>query len=247
MRLPEQLYTENFRGKRIPRILGIVILAWTAFGVVTMVPWFDDDALQWGAGGGALLVCAAGLVDDLAPGGPRGLRGHARAALSGHVTTGVVKVLVTAGAAVVVVELLDRGDGVTRLGGVLLIAASTNVWNGLDVRPGRALKAFLVLMLVLAFTEASSPAGVLGISVFAGAGLVLIPDLREWAMLGDAGSNLLGFTAGIMLAGALPAWAMWPAAAVAVALNVVAETVTFSRVIDAIPPLRWFDRLGTRP
>lgn len=247
MRLPEQFYAENVRGKRIPRVLGIVILLWAAFSMVTMVQWFDDDALEWGVGGAALLVFAGGLVDDLAPVGPRGLRGHARAALSGHVTTGLVKALVTAGAAVVAVALLDRGDGVTRLGAVILIAASTNVWNGLDVKPGRALKAFLIVMLVLGFTEAPTQTGLLGISVFAGAGLVLIPDLREWAMLGDSGSNLLGFTAGIMLTGALPTWAMWPAAAVAVALNVVAETVTFSRVIDAVAPLRWFDRLGTRP
>jgi hypothetical protein len=27
-------------------------------------------------------------------------------------------------------------------------------------------------------------------------------------------------------------------------LNVLADTVTLSRVIDAVPPLRWFDRLG---
>jgi hypothetical protein len=28
--------------------------------------------------------------------------------------------------------------------------------------------------------------------------------------------------------------------------NVGAELVSFSRVIDAVPPLRWFDRLGSR-
>ncbi len=28
------------------------------------------------------------------------------------------------------------------------------------------------------------------------------------------------------------------------ALNVAAELVSFSRVIDAVPPLRWFDRVG---
>jgi hypothetical protein len=31
---------------------------------------------------------------------------------------------------------------------------------------------------------------------------------------------------------------------VAVALNVLAETVTLSRLIDAVAPLRWFDRVG---
>jgi hypothetical protein len=36
------------------------------------------------------------------------------------------------------------------------------------------------------------------------------------------------------------------AAATGVGLNVLAETVTLSRAIDATPPLRWYDRLGTR-
>ena len=30
------------------------------------------------------------------------------------------------------------------------------------------------------------------------------------------------------------------------AVNVAAEMVSFSSVIDAVPPLRWFDRLGSR-
>ena len=32
----------------------------------------------------------------------------------------------------------------------------------------------------------------------------------------------------------------------AVALNVVGETVSFSRVIERTPPLRWVDGLGRR-
>ena len=37
------------------------------------------------------------------------------------------------------------------------------------------------------------------------------------------------------------------AAAIAVVINAVAETVTLSRVIEAVPPLRWFDALGRLP
>ena len=248
VRLPEQLYAENFRGRRIPRILGIVLAAWAALGMAVLVPAAGDASESWSVFGAALLVFAAGLVDDLAPIGPRGLRGHLRALLSGRMTTGILKVLVTAGAAVVVVALLDRGDAVTRLGGrdadrrhdQRLERARRPAGPGpegvhrADGR-GRARRC------------GAAPAGPIGAAVLSGAVLVLLPDLREWAMLGDAGANLLGFTAGVVLAGALPTWATWPAAAVAVALNVVAETVTFSRVIDAVAPLRWFDRLGTRP
>jgi len=37
------------------------------------------------------------------------------------------------------------------------------------------------------------------------------------------------------------------AAALALVLQVAAETVTLSRLIDAAPPLAWLDRLGRRP
>lgn len=247
MRIPDRLYTENIRGRRIPRILGVVLAAWAALGMTVLAPAAGDASASWSVFGAALLVFGAGLVDDLVPIGPRGLRGHLRALLSGRMTTGILKVLVTVGAAAVAVALLDRGDAVTRLGAVTLIAATTNVANGLDVRPGRALKVFIVLMVVLVLAGAPAPAGPIGAAVLSGAVLVLLPDLREWAMLGDAGANLLGFTAGVVVAGVLPAWAMWPVAALAVVLNVVAETVTFSRMIDSAAPLRWIDRLGTLP
>jgi UDP-GlcNAc:undecaprenyl-phosphate/decaprenyl-phosphate GlcNAc-1-phosphate transferase len=75
--------------------------------------------------------------------------------------------------------------------------------------------------------------------------LVLPWDVRERAMLGDAGANLLGFTIGVALFGALTDAQVVVAAAIGVTLNVLADTVTLSRLIDGVPPLRWYDRLGT--
>ena len=66
-------------------------------------------------------------------------------------------------------------------------------------------------------------------------------------MLGDGGANLLGFTIGLGLYVVLADGAVVLAAAIAVVINAVAETVTLSRVIEAIPPLRWFDALGRLP
>ena len=80
--------------------------------------------------------------------------------------------------------------------------------------------------------------------VFAAGVLALGADLRERAMLGDAGSNLLGFAAGVHVVLTAPGWMLAPIAVAAIALNIVAETVTLSRVIDGVPPLRWLDRLG---
>jgi hypothetical protein len=84
------------------------------------------------------------------------------------------------------------------------------------------------------------------VGLLVGAVVVLPFDLRETAMLGDSGANLLGFAAGIGLYAALPDPWVAVAAGVAVVLNVVAETVSFSRVIERTPPLRWVDTLGRR-
>lgn len=235
----------NYRGVPVPRALGIALAA--SATVLTLLYSFLREVGHpgWGALAGLLLVFAAGLVDDVAPVGPRGVRNHLRSIAAGRMTTGILKVLVTAGAAVVVVALQPERPAYVRLAAVVLLAASANVWNGLDVRPGRALKAFLPPAVVfLAWGELENAPAILGL--FVGA-LVLLPlDLRERAMLGDGGANLLGFAAGLALTDVLPdAWVA-VAAVVAVGMNVVADTVTFSRVIEAAPPLRWMDDLGRR-
>jgi hypothetical protein len=227
-------------------VLGIALAAAGTAGAVGLGIELRVGSAQWAATAGCLLVFAAGLMDDLHPSGPRGLRGHIREFLAGRMTTGILKLVVAVAAAVIVVALMGRGTAPGRLGSVVLVAGAANLWNGLDVRPGRALKAFLAVVtpLLLAtlgslvlFTFALWPAAVLS----------LFPDLREKAMLGDSGSNLLGFAAGVQLVASLPDWAIWAAAALVVALNLLAETVTLSRVIEAVPPIRWIDRLGRVP
>src|SRR6266581_1906455 len=108
------------------------------------------------------------------------------------------------------------------------------------VVPGRAMKAFLAVMAVLMLYLPTLPFALL----LGAAGVALRVDLRERAMLGDAGSNLLGFAIGLGLALRLPTWQLAIAAAAVVALNLLAETVTLSRLIEAAAPLRWLDRLG---
>ncbi|HEX6330604.1 MAG TPA: hypothetical protein VF129_04860 [Actinomycetota bacterium] len=240
-----RLAAANYRGLPAPRVLGLALAGAAAGGTVALAVARDVGAAGWGALAGCLLVSAAGLVDDLAPSGPRGLRGHLAAVAGGRVTTGILKIVVTAGAAVVVLALQPERPGYVRVAGVVLLAGAANAWNGLDVRPGRALKAFLIPALAfLVWGDLDRAPAIAGL--FLGAVLVLPLDLGERAMLGDAGSNLLGFAAGVALADVLPDPWVVVAAAVAVGLNVLAETVTFSRIIESTPPLRFVDRLGRR-
>lgn len=199
----------------------------------------------------ALLVAAAGLVDDLAPERARGLRGHARALVEGHVTTGLLKVVVATGCAVVAVVAAPERGWWVRIAGVALIAGSSNLWNGLDVVPGRALKAFLMVTVLALAADLARPVSWAPAAPVFGAFVIGLPalalDLRERAMLGDAGADLIGFLAGIALFTALPDAGVLIVAIVVVGLDLVAETVSLTRVIQAAPPLRWFDRLGRLP
>lgn len=240
-----RLDAENHRGRPVPRVLGLWLSGAAVVGAAWGASFLDVPALQWGAGVGALLVASAGLIDDLSPIGPRGLRNHLRELIAGRMTTGILKLLVTVASAALVSGLLDLRGG-SALAAVVLITGSTNVWNGLDVRPGRALKWFLLALGASFALRWPWDIGV--VAAVGGASLVALPfDLRERAMLGDCGANLLGFIAGVHLAASLPRWAILPAGLVAVALNVVADTVTFSRVIEGARLLRWFDRMGRIP
>jgi UDP-N-acetylmuramyl pentapeptide phosphotransferase/UDP-N-acetylglucosamine-1-phosphate transferase len=229
----------------VPRTLGIW-LALAAVVSVVVIALIGRPApvtpAGWGALGATLLVFAAGLVDDLAPPGPRGVRNHLQALASGRVSTGIVKVIVIVATAVVAIALQPGGSGWIRLAGVVLVSACANVWNGLDVLPGRAIKFGLWALLALTGADLVLLPTLPGV-VF-GSVVALWFDLKELAMLGDGGANLLGFTIGLGMYLVLPGWGVVLAAAVVVGINAIAETVTLSSVIDAAPPLRWFDMLG---
>ncbi|MBI4260347.1 MAG: hypothetical protein HY658_07255 [Actinobacteria bacterium] len=249
-RPPGRLRAPNHRGVALPVVLGIALTAGLAAGTAAGLALSGRSGAGSSAGppavvlGAVALVALAGMADDLSPGGERGLRGHLRALLAGRVSTGILKVAAIVAASVVALSALPGVTAPTWVLGVPVLAGGANLWNGLDVAPGRALKWFLPLA---GAALVAHPGGIAGLTVAGalGAGLVLLPfDLRERAMLGDAGSNALGFVLGIAAVAALPPAALGAAAAGAVALNIVAETVTLSRLIRSVPPLAWYDRLG---
>jgi UDP-GlcNAc:undecaprenyl-phosphate/decaprenyl-phosphate GlcNAc-1-phosphate transferase len=221
------------------------------------------------AGLGAL---GFGLLDDLRGSAKRkGLRGHLGALAHGEVTTGTVK-LAGLAATGLAAALIDTGSaapgGPRRAGDVIvnagLIAGGANLLNLFDLRPGRAIKvAALSAGLIAAGGALTSGAagyraaggggtgrltGLQAVAGPAGAALALLPeDLGERAMLGDAGANALGAMLGAAAASALPRRARIGLLAGIAALTVASEKVSFTRVIEATPPLRWLDMAGRRP
>lgn len=254
LRIP-RLTAANHRGTRLPVVLGIAMSTAVVASILGVLLFIAISG-QWSTPAGKLAwvaiavvgVAGAGFLDDLASGGPRGLRGHLGSLRFGRMSTGMLKVLVivTAGAGVSAVTLSERGPLAVVLG-TILAAATANVWNGLDVAPGRSGKFFLLAALPTLLANYRNPAWLT--LVFCSGALigVLAFDLRERGMLGDTGANVLGFVLGAAIAPSLSTVGLAAAVGVAIALNIVAELVTFSRIISAVPPLRWFDRLGRLP
>jgi UDP-GlcNAc:undecaprenyl-phosphate GlcNAc-1-phosphate transferase len=198
--------------------------------------------LLWMAAGCALTFLA-GLYDDYRPTRARGIVAQVRALLRGRLTSGPVKMLVIVSAAALVAWRLE-GHGWRLALGIPVIAGAANLWNLLDVIPGRSTKYFLPAVAVVGIVADGGAYPILAASAFGAGTGALFFDVRERAMLGDAGANVLGFIVGIGLFEVLSTLGLVLALSVILVLHLVSETVTLSRIIEATPPLRWFDRLG---
>lgn len=170
-------------------------------------------------------VALVGLADDLWSGPERGIRAHLRAGA----TTGTLKLVA------IPLWALFRTRS---LSGALLVGLSANLANQLDTRPGRALKAFALVSLVLG----GRPRRALGLAV-----LIAPYDLREMTMLGDAGSNTLGAVLGFESVRHLRGRGRVGVIAGLAALTILGERRSLGRVIETAPGLRGLDRLGRRP
>jgi hypothetical protein len=124
--------------------------------------------------------------------------------------------------------------------------ARTHVFNLLDLRPGRAAKAWVLLASgLLIGTSDLEP--LRGIGLLAGPLLVVGAfDLRERTMLGDTGVGVLGALAGLWLVAALHTTGQAIALAILLAITLAGEFFSLSAAIDRVPPLRALDSLGRR-
>lgn len=275
----------NFHGVTVS-LRGGVAMAGAAVASAAVASAFSDQpraalgGLVASLGGGL-----AGYIDDVDQGAhdggkvAKGLKGHLGALAHGQVTTGVIKIAGIGASALAASALV--GSKATSVGGkvsdlalnTVLIAGTANLANLLDLRPGRALKATVLVATPLSYfscaaakTPASgasgaasatpaAPASVSAVSaqrllasgLNAAAITALVEDLQETTMLGDTGANAAGALLGTSLA-ANDSWKLRLGTALGVVgLILASEKVSFSKVIAANPALNWLDQLWRRP
>jgi UDP-GlcNAc:undecaprenyl-phosphate/decaprenyl-phosphate GlcNAc-1-phosphate transferase len=248
------LWRENYRGAKLAFPLG-ALLATSALVALAPLAFLDDradldlldpDLRRWITF--VLGVAFLGFLDDAlgspAPAtAPRGWRGHWQAIASGRLSTGAIKAIGALALAAYVVS--GRGlESFRYLADVALLILTTNLFNLFDLRPGRAEKALALLgagLCVGAWTL--EPIELLGI--FAGPVLVgAYFTLRERAMLGDTGSNLVGAIGGVWLLTTLGGTGRLIALAVVLLLTLYGEFRSISQAVERVPPLRLLDSLG---
>jgi hypothetical protein len=175
--------------------------------------------------GAVMGTALLGLADDVWSGPERGFRSHLR---HGR-TTGVLKLVGIPALALAATRSPSRA---------LYVALAANALNLLDTRPGRALKAFL-----------AGAAAMRGPTLpYAAVAVLLLPyDLREMAMLGDAGSNALGAVLGYGSVSKLTARGRLFAIGALAGLTLAGERRSLGELIERTPGLAQFDAVGRHP
>lgn len=275
----------NFHGVTVS-LRGGVAMAGASVASAAVASAFSDQpraalgGLVASLGGGL-----AGYIDDVDQGAhdggkvAKGLKGHLGALAHGQVTTGVIKIAGIGASALAASALV--GSKATSVGGkaadlalnTVLIAGTANLANLLDLRPGRALKATVLVATPLSYFSCAAakapasgasgaasatpaaPASASGASaqrllasgLNAAAITALVEDLQETTMLGDTGANAAGALLGTSLA-ANDSWKLRLGTTLGVVgLILASEKVSFSKVIAANPALNWLDQLWRRP
>jgi UDP-GlcNAc:undecaprenyl-phosphate/decaprenyl-phosphate GlcNAc-1-phosphate transferase len=246
------LARENYRGRRVAFPSGAVLVACSLIALAPLAILDDradldllaPDLRRWAVY--VLGVALLGLIDDTLGGhteAPRGWRGHARAIAAGRLSTGAIKAAGALALAAYATSGLGDRD-LAYVADLALLLLTTNLFNLLDLRPGRIEKVFVALLTGLCVGAWTiEPLELLGIFV----GPVLVGaayTLRERAMLGDTGANLIGGLAGVSLLVTLGSTGRYVALGVVAALNIYGEFRSISRTIEGVPLLRSLDSLG---
>jgi UDP-N-acetylmuramyl pentapeptide phosphotransferase/UDP-N-acetylglucosamine-1-phosphate transferase len=241
---------ENYRGRRLATPFGVLIPAAALLALVPLVliarlgpaavfhPELAPIALY------VLGVALLGLIDDtLGERSPaRGWRGHGAALLRGEFSTGALKAAGSLGLALLATAHLPLSDGRWLLASAVLVLA-TNLFNLLDLRPGRSIKALVLLGAGLTIGGGTRPLWALGL--FAGPALVAgAYDLRERAMLGDTGANVLGALAGLWLVLTLSGTGQLIALILLAGATFYGEIRSISGLVERTPGLRELDSWG---
>lgn len=236
----------NYKGDNIPVSMGIVFLPMIIINSTILsfaTHEYQNLLYLFMYIFGMISMFFAGILDDVL--GNRdvsGLKGHFKSLLKGSLTTGGFKALF--GGFIGIVISIGISKNITDIIiNTLIIALSTNLMNLLDLRPGRAIKVY-ILIIVGIFITLTGYIKLLPLLILPNVLAYFNYDLKAKAMMGDTGSNVLGISIGILFVMGYSlkvriAWLVF-----LVFIHILTEKYSLTKIIENNKVLNYIDKLG---
>lgn len=195
---------------------------------------------------GVLSTAFTGYMDDTANDIPKGLKGHFRSLLSGEFTSGVFKAIVGFFSSLIICIAVGYKNTDLFLNSAIILL-SQNFFNLMDLRPGRAIKAYLAFsILVFTFTKVFFLYYVINAGIIISLLIYLPYEMKEICMLGDTGSNTLGIVMGIFMSSIVNLKLRLLILSFLVFCHLYAEKKSISSFILNNKALRYIDLMGRK-
>lgn len=236
-------FKKNYKGQDIPIGMGMLFSIATIISLSALYLFFPFDEISFIFIFGLTSMSFLGIIDDLL--GNRdttGLKGHIGKLLRLKLTTGGLKALM-GGVVSILVSMPFHNNIFLLFLNALIIALFTNLINLFDLRPGRAIKFYLLYTIVLFIFFNQQNNYLLMISTI----IVLIyfpMDIKALAMMGDVGSNFLGFVLGFFTTIYFTNSFKVIILTLLILIHIFAEKSSITKLIENNRILRFIDKLG---
>lgn len=248
MLLSANITGKNYKGDIIPVGMGITFIPVIIINAIVFNYLFGNDSniqqLLLVFLTGIMTMAAIGLIDDLI--GNRdtlGFKGHIKSLLKGKLTTGGLKAII-GGLIALLIGGLFSFHIVEIVVNALIIALFTNLINLLDLRPGRALKGFLSISILLIIIGLAMEVRIILVSIIAYVIGYFPQDIKARSMMGDVGSNTLGITLGIVTVISYTMATKYIVLGLLVLIHIITEKYSLTEIIKKNSILNFLDELG---
>lgn len=237
---------ENYRGDMIPVGLGLVFIPTLVINSIILiysniVP--EKIIMIYMLLFASIAMSFVGIIDDsLGNRGVTGLIGHFKVLFKGSLTTGAFKALLGGFVGLTLAVTLSKSIP-NIIVATLVVALSTNMMNLFDLRPGRAIKAYVILAIIIFLASAKFNREVMMLIVPAVLAYFYF-DLRALTMMGDAGSNVLGVSIGVFIVSSFDLPVQLVSLVLLVAIHVLTEKFSLTKIIENNKFLNYVDKLG---
>jgi hypothetical protein len=235
---------KNYKGKKIAVGTGIILIIPIFIGIyliqnkLILLKYFIY---------GIIFMGITGLIDDIwGDKNIKGLKGHFGKLKNGIVTTGILKAVI----GTIVSFFYAQKFSFTfyeLVVNFIIILLFINSLNLFDLRPGRCCKVFFILYgiayMYMLFTAEYHQAQYMAV-IPAAVIPFFIYDLKAVMMLGDAGSNILGFMLGFIYITIFPLYLKALLAVGLIMLHWLTEKKSLTDIINNNYILKYLDNLG---